>query len=236
MESGAAYHKVRGGRIRFYRGGAFLVPCWREVEMLQPLLHALAITVSLSQAFEPARAERVTMQGTPFNTAAAGVVMAELTVDARGLVTDVRVLQDLAPFTDVMRGSVREWTFAAAREGGQRIESQVLVAGLFRPAMLMFPAPETVRTPDAEPSEDTPLPTGFGVPPYPPNAIGDAYVVIEIEVGEDGMVRSATTLTPSSGFDDAALSAARQWTFRPAQREGDSVPAYAYLIFGFRQP
>ena len=205
MESGAAYHKVRGGRIRFCRGGAFLVPCWRHVEMLQPLLHALAITASLSQAFEPARAERVTMQGTPFNTAAAGVVMAELTVDARGLVTDVRVLQDLAPFTDVMRGSVRGWTFAAAREGGQRIESQVLVAGLFRPAMLMFQAPDTVRTTDAEPSE-APLPTGFGVPPYPPNAIGDAYVVIEIEVGEDGMVRSARTLTPSSGFDDAAVA------------------------------
>jgi len=204
--------------------------------MLKAILSVLAVSLTVSQAFEPARAERVSMQGTPFNTAAAGVVLTELTVDARGLVTDVRVLQDLAPFTDVMRGSVGGWTFAAARGGDQRIESHVLVAGLFRPAMLMFPAPDAIRTPDAEPSEDTPLPTGFGVPPYPPNALGDAYVVTEVEVGESGGVLSAKTVTPTSGFDDAALSASRQWTFRPARREGGSVPAFAYLVFGFRQP
>jgi len=204
--------------------------------MLRTLFPVLVVSLTASQAFEPARAERLSMQGTPFNTAAAGVVLTELTVDARGLVTDVRVLQDLAPFTDVIRGSVRGWTFAAAREGGQRIESHVLVAGLFRPAMLMFPAPDAVRTPEGTPSEDAPLPTGLSVPPYPPNAIGDAYVVTEVEIGESGGVQSVNTLTPTSGFDDAALSAARQWTFRPAQREGSSVPTLAYLVFGFRQP
>jgi TonB family protein len=204
--------------------------------MFKAILPILAVSLTATQAFEPARAERLSMRGTPFNTAAAGVVLTELTVDARGLVTDVRVLQDLAPFTDVMRGSVRGWTFAAAREGGQRIESHVLVAGLFRPAMLMFPAPDAVRTPEGAPSEDAPLPTGLAVPPYPPNAIGDAYVVTEVEIDESGSVRSASTLTPTSGFDDAALSAARQWTFRPANRGGSPVPVFAYLVFGFRQP
>jgi TonB family protein len=204
--------------------------------MFKAILPILAVSLTATQAFEPARAERVSMRGIPFNTAAAGVVLTEVTVDARGLVSDVRVLQDLAPFTEVMRSSVRGWTFAAAREGGQRVESHVLVAGLFRPAMLMFPAPDAVRTPEGAPSEDTPLPAGLAVPPYPPNAIGNGYVVTEIEIDENGSVLSARTLSPTSGFDDAALSAAREWTFRPANRGGTPVPVFAYLVFGFRQP
>ena len=34
----------------------------------------------------------------------------------------------------------------------------------------------------------------------------------------------------------AAVETARQWRFRPAAREGRSVPAAAYLVFGFRSP
>jgi TonB family protein len=204
--------------------------------MLKAIPLALAFLLTTSQVFEPARADSLSMEGTPFNTAAAGVVLTELTVDARGLVNDVRVLQDLAPYTDVVQSSARGWVFTAAREGGMRVESHVLVGGLFRPAMLMFPAPDAVRTPEVQPSPDTPLPTRVAVPPYPPNAIGSAYVVTELEIGDTGSVLSARTLTPTSGFDDAAVSAARQWTFRPGQREGGPVPTYAYLVFGFRQP
>jgi len=204
--------------------------------MLKTMLQLLAVSVTMSQSFDPARAESVSMQGSPFNTAAAGVALSELTVDATGRVSDVRVLQELAPFTSVMRNSVHRWKFEAAREGRQRVESHVLVAGLFRPAMLMFPAPDAIRTPDAEPSEDVPLPTAFEVPPYPPNAQGDTYVVTEVEIGEDGSVLEAKTLTPESGFDDSALSAARGWTFQAARRGGSSVSAFAYLVFGFRQP
>ena len=40
----------------------------------------------------------------------------------------------------------------------------------------------------------------------------------------------------AAGFDSAALDAARGGCFRPARYRGESVPAYAYLIFGFRAP
>lgn len=204
--------------------------------MFKVMLQLLAVAFTISQAFEPARAEQVGMQGSPFNTAAAGVAMSEITVDVRGRVSAVRVLHQLAPFSSVLRNSVRGWTFEPAREGGDEVESQVLVAGLFRPAMLMFPAPDAVPSPEAETSEEIPLPTRFEVPPYPANAVGDAYVVTEVEIGDDGNVRSAEALTPSSGFDDAALSAARQWRFRPAHKAGSPVAVFAYLVFGFRQP
>jgi TonB family protein len=193
-------------------------------------------TPVLAQRFEPARATSANVQAIPYRTAAAAIVGVELTVDARGRVADVRSLVDVEPFTDVLRNSVRSWSFDAARGGGQRAESHVLVAGVFRPAALMFARPDVPKQVDAQPSDDIPFPTSVEVPNYPPNAIGSAYVLVEVEVGESGSVMSTKTMGQTTGFDDAALQAARAWTFRPARQDGRSVSGFVYLIFAFRQP
>ena len=205
--------------------------------MLRTTIFLLAgLTTVAAQRFEPARATSVSVQAIPYRTAAAAIVGVELTVDARGRVADVRSLVDVEPFTDVLRNSVRSWSFDAARGGGQRAESHVLVAGVFRPAMLMFPRPDVPKQVDAQPSDDIPFPTSVEVPNYPPNAIGSAYVLVEVEVGESGSVTSTKTMGQTTGFDDAALQAARGWTFRPARQDGRSVSGFAYLVFAFRQP
>jgi TonB family protein len=61
-------------------------------------------------------------------------------------------------------------------------------------------------------------------------------VLVEVHVAAAGAVTSADVLGAASGFDDAALRAARSWTFRPAEVAGAPAPAVAYIIFGFRQP
>ncbi len=204
--------------------------------MLRTTIFLLAMVTTASQRFEPARATSVSVQAIPYRTAAAAIVGVELTVDARGRVADIRSLVDVEPFTDVLRNSVRSWSFDAARGRGQRAESHVLVAGVFRPAMLMFPRPEVPKSVDAQPSDDTPFSTSVEVPNYPPNAIGSEYVLVEVEVGESGSVTSTKTMGQTTGFDDAALQAARAWTFRPARRDGRAVSAFVYLVFAFRQP
>ena len=205
--------------------------------MLRTTIFFLAMaTPVLAQRFEPARATSVNVQAIPYRTAAAAIVGVELTVDAGGRVADVRSLVDVEPFTDVLRNSVRSWSFDAARGGGQRAESHVLVAGVFRPAMLMFPRPDVPKQVDAQPSDDIPFPTSVEVPNYPPNAIGSAYVLVEVEVGESGSVTSTKTMGQTTGFDDAALQAARAWTFRPASQDGRTVSGFVYLVFAFRQP
>lgn len=194
------------------------------------------LMVARIHSYEPARLTSGPVKGIPYQTRAAGLVLFELVVDAQGRVTESRVIQDVAPFTEVVKGSVAAWRFDPARVNRQRARSRVLVAGLFRPAALLFTMPEVLKSPDAQPSEEIPFPTSFEVPPYPPNAIGSAYVLVEVEVGERGEVKAADVRGPSSGFDDAALQAAREWKFRAANREGRPVPARAYLIFAFRQP
>ena len=158
------------------------------------------VTTVAAQRFEPARATSVNVQAIPYRTAAAAIVGVELAVDARGRVADVRSLVDVEPFTDVLRNSARSWSFDAARGGGQKAESHVLVAGVFRPAMLMFPRPDAPKQVDAQPSDDIPFPTSVEVPNYPPNAIGSAYVLVEVEVGESGSVTSTRNDEPDHGL------------------------------------
>ncbi len=164
----------------------YLVSKHSEANMLRTTVLSLAMVLTATQRFEPARVASAQVGEIPYRTAAAAVVGVELTVDARGSVTNVRDLVDVEPFTDVLRSSASRWTFNPARGGGQRVDSHVLVAGVFRPAMLMFPKPDAPKKVDAQPSEEVPFPTSLEVPNYPPNAIGSAYVLVEVEVGDTG--------------------------------------------------
>jgi len=196
----------------------------------------LAVPLLMAATFEPARLERGSVASIPYGAAAAGVVITDVAVDERGVVREVRTIQDLPPFTDVVRESVQAWAFQPAQENGRAVAARVLVAGLFRPAMLLFPAPDSLPLPPPDPESTVPLPKSVAVPPYPPNALGSATALVEVAVTEEGAVSGARLIGETPGFADAALSVARSWTFRPASRRGRTVPARAYLIFVFRQP
>jgi TonB family protein len=82
-----------------------------------------------------------------------------------------------------------------------------------------------------------PYPTSVAVPPYPPTALGQGAVLVEIEVSAEGRVEQ-TRLVGSAGsaFEAPALDAARAWVFRPARSNGRAVPSRAYIVFSFRWP
>ena len=129
---------------------------------------------------------------------------------------------------------VNSWSFEPAREGETRVESHVLVAACYRPAALSL-GPESAA-PSVRTRPDVPSPTAMVPPAYPPRAVGDGVVTVELAIDASGAVRQARVVQSAGGFDSAALDAARQWRFRPAQRAGAAVPANAYIVFGFRQP
>jgi protein TonB len=113
----------------------------------------------------------------------------------------------------------------------------VLVAGIFRPRILLQgPALGSPPVATGAISREVPSPIAPVNPDYPPRVLGDGVAVIEVLVARDGRVESAAVIHSAGGFDGAALDAARKWTFRPAERDGVPVPAYAYLVFGFREP
>ena len=158
-----------------------------------------------------------------------------LSVDARGRVQRVASLTPSAGVGSALRDAVRGWSFSPAREAGDSVPAEVLVAGLFRPATLHDPpgldAPSgTVRSEGRE----IPIPVVTPVPPYPVNAVGDGVALIEVDVNQQGTVSTARIVTATPGFAGSALGAARRWQLQPALRHGRPVPSVAYLVFSFR--
>ncbi len=77
---------------------------------------------------------------------------------------------------------------------------------------------------------------------YPQQALAEGVsgaedVTVVVTVSTGGLVTAATVETPiGHGFDEAALSAARQMEFVPATRDGKPVAARTRIVFKFTPP
>jgi TonB family protein len=204
--------------------------------MTKVAIVVLAAALQLSSSFQPARVVSGPFGGFPYAARAAGVVVLDVDVDATGMVRGIKTLKDVDPFGEVLRSSVSSWRFEPARADGSAVEHPILVAGLFRPAAVMFAAPPPPPPPPAGAPRSIPFPIEIGIPAYPANRVGVAAVLLEVEVDDRGTVTSARIKGEPTGFDDASLEAARRWVFRSAMYKNRPVASRAYLLFVFRQP
>jgi TonB family protein len=104
------------------------------------------------------------------------------------------------------------------------------------PGASAAPAPATVLHPDTMVEA---IPLQQEVPVWvPPDAIAGAreYMgAIKVRIGADGRVKSATIETPTHpGYDARILQASRQWTYRPATRNGQAVESEKVIAFQLR--
>jgi TonB family protein len=214
------------------------------MRLMRSALVASCAVVALAAVdpYTPARYSAGPIPPMPVEAIGGGQVFLELTVTPRGAVDGVRILRSTRPFTQVAIDAVRAWRFLPAEEPTAAavrlpVTSKVLAAGLFRPPALFDGAvPGEPPTDVAAPSDEIPFPTAVIVAPYPVTALGDGVVLIEVQVEPGGNATNARVVRSAPPFDDAALMAARQWTFRPARLRGQLVATLAYILFGFRQP
>jgi TonB family protein len=162
-------------------------------------------------------------------------VVVEARIVPSGLVEDVVVIDDAPPFTESVVSAVKLWRFLPAEADGSAVSSSALVVALFRAPVLMGGSPPPPRR-LAAPSNDVPRLVDTRVPAFPPQALYEGVVMVELEVKERGEVESAAILSSAPGFDEVALEAARAFRFEGARREGRPVPSYAVLVFGMPQP
>lgn len=99
---------------------------------------------------------------------------------------------------------------------------------------LALPSTSWAETPSLLP----PVRTDKATAEYPADAKREGLegiVSIELVIGTDGNVTSARVLDPvGHGFDEAALSAAKRFTFKPALRDGKPVVAKIRYAYTFR--
>jgi periplasmic protein TonB len=73
-------------------------------------------------------------------------------------------------------------------------------------------------------------------PPYPPiakAARASGAVQVQVTISEDGRVIEAAVMTGHPLLRDAALQAARRWTFQPTELSGVPVKVQGILTFNF---
>jgi TonB family protein len=204
--------------------------------MLRVFMAAAALVGLAMQSYEPPKLQGGRLEAQKLMTTTAGMVLLDLTVSERGAVTDVRMVKDVPPFGELTKSSIASWRFDPARDNRVATDSRVLVIGLYRPPAMLFPLPDVPSAPAADNDDAVPFPTKLVVPPYPPNRIGSTSVLVVLDIDERGGVTSAQTIGSETGFDDSAVSTARQWEFRPAMEQGRAVASRAYMIVSFRQP
>ena len=175
-----------------------------------------------------------------------GEVFLEALVDTDGQVDSVRTLRTTPPFIDIVIGEVRGWRFTPAREGesstgqtaarGTAVVRPVFVAAMFAPPALSGPTAGEPPQDLLVAADETPMPMATSPAAYPPRAMGDGTVLVEVTIGNLGIMTEARVMVSSPAFDSAAIAAAKSWRFLPARRSGGAVPTHAYLLFAFRQP
>jgi len=72
--------------------------------------------------------------------------------------------------------------------------------------------------------------------PYPPEAKGDASIILRLTINADGTVRDAQATEGEEPFATAAVQAATRWRFEPATRDGQPVAAIVRFAVSFVEP
>ncbi len=145
-------------------------------------------------------------------------------------------------------GAVQTWQFAPAEEpvdpntrkpgepAMRRVVSKVTAAAIFRPPSFYGNSRGMPIRDVASPSEDAPFPLSLIMPPFPPLALNPGVVLVEVRVNGVGAVVGLKVVRSAPPFDEPAIDAAREWTFRAARVRGKPVTSLVYLMFGFQSP
>ena len=170
-----------------------------------------------------------------------GEVVLELTVGATGRVTELKQIRATPPYTDLVSDPAATWQFEPATMAVEGrtvpVAAPVLVAAVFRPPSIY--AGPTAGTPPRTtgvPSPRLPRVESMVMPAYPATSVGDAVVLIEIEMTRSAQPVAYRILGPASGFDDAALDAVRGWRFTAPRDPDLPERLFVYAVAGFRTP
>lgn len=138
-----------------------------------------------------------------------GIVVLELTIDARGRVSDVKVIRSVAPFDDAAMAAVRLWEY-----------EPVTVQGRQTPVRLTVPVSFALRLPDVSRQPGIPELRAGGTPTYPSDGKGRrAPASVSITISPSGEILEMSPAEGEEPFAEALMKAARTWRFVPLDGE-----------------
>jgi TonB family protein len=164
------------------------------------------------------------------------IVALEGTINRDGRLINSRVLQGLSAFIQPSLQAVRRWEFGP-QEALER-ERQITATFLYRARGIIAerPFPLRLAVPETGNGDRPAVPLTIIDPGYPPNAIGQGAVILQVNVTPTGTVDRVDVVRAEPSLTEAAADAVRRWRFEPAYRGGAAVPGTAIVVISFQLP
>jgi TonB family protein len=176
----------------------------------------------------------------PMNSKSAGIVTLQLNLAANGGIQNALVVRDVPPLTSAAQTAVRTWSFTPARLNREGIPSSIEVTVVFNP---FNPAGVGLPNPGFTPPVNTgsvpyipaqALSATYAV--YPPNSVASGTVVLDVKIGSKGGVKDVSVVHGVAALTGPAITAARTWSFRAAQRNEKAAESHTIVAFVFPSP
>jgi len=177
------------------------------------------------------------------------MVMVRLVIDVDGSVAEARILsrkvggpqttpEALADATRKLEAgtltAVRQWTFEPPAKAP--LAMTVAVNYDAEGGRKTAPPPPPPAPKPGDGSVTRPVPIDQPAPFYPPDAMRagvEGVVRLSVTISADGRVKAARVIQSVPALDQAALDAARQWTFRPGTKDGKPVDVVTEITMAF---
>jgi len=205
-----------------------------------PLIVALLLQVTASTGLIPAKLVKAISPLHPPNAVAGTCVLADVPVDARGRIGEIKILQGLGPFNDSSTRAIKQWQFSPASLNGQPTASRVGVLVVFRPPGLGntgFGGPSLgYKQPTPSKNNHPPLPLSITDPGYPQTATAEGVVIIDVPIDKNGNPLTMLTVQDVPQLTDLARAAVGSWKFMPAMESGKPIVGMLIVAVSFVRP
>jgi hypothetical protein len=195
-----------------------------------------SVSAKPSREFVSARVVSARDVKYPLETTADGIVVFNVSLDARGTPKNMNALTDIPPLTNAALSSLRMWKFAPAWSEGAPEASQLLVAFVFRHAIKVW-SPPVFNSVFAPKEQEGYMPPGIfsaSYVEYPSSTIAASATVVQATVKADGIVGTVDVVrTMRGGFVAQAITATKNWQFEPAMLNGTPVESKVAIAFVF---
>jgi TonB family protein len=178
----------------------------------------------------------------PWQSLFGGEVVLDVLIDAKGRVTEVKLVRGQSPFLEKAFSTVRTWTFFPALADGHAVPSRIGIAFQFSQSSLAVQS--KASQPDSKPRFEEPLPNAADRGALPIDTLEPEYagardvegsVILYDLVSLQGDVTSVQVLRGLEPLTAATVAAARQWHFVPGKRTGVATDSAAVVVFTFRR-
>jgi outer membrane biosynthesis protein TonB len=205
-----------------------------------PMILALLLQQSAGGGLIPAKLVKAVSPIHPYNAVAGTCVLADVHVDARGTIGEIKILQGLGPFNESATHAVKQWQFSPASLNGESKVSRVGVLTVFRPPALgnegLSGPALGYKQPTPQKNSHPPMPLSITDPGYPPTATSQGVVIIEVPIDKNGNPLSMLTVQDVPGLTDLARAAVGSWKFMPAMESGKPVVGMLIVAISFVRP